>query len=709
MKAKTMAVVAARPEYAAELKDNLLEYFGELVEIHAYGVEQTSAINFFCEDLVGVTYKALQSARPKVRNTQLLVAFDLIITKKNMKKLEDADGYDKALLVNIDQRSCLQAISEIYDLGYRNIELIPYFGVGEYDENIRLAITLDEEELVPKKIENIINIGNREINMNCILDIADKLGIKEELKSSESFISKRNTLFGSSSIEKILGENENLSDQVDTLMQLMEHGIVITDDMHRIVLFNKKAEAIIGSHTRLVKGQTVKRILSEIGFTPEAINDRENNQVIVSDGMHNYILTVNPILTKTGHGGKIIIIKDFEEEEEYQHDVRAKISKRSHVTKYSFSDIKGRSQAVSEVISAAKRMSRSEASVMITGESGTGKEIFAQSIHNFSPRKRYNFVAVNCAAIPENLLESELFGYEEGSFTGAKRGGKIGYFELAHKGTIFLDEIGEMPLLLQAKLLRVVEEKKIIKIGSQKIIDIDVRIISATNRDLFKLVQSGSFREDLYYRLSVLPIEIPPLRERKEDIMLLVEYFAGTFSSKMTFSKEAEQYICEYPWYGNIRELRNVIEYLTNLEKERIEKEDILRILKVRNLEEGQHGDDKTRDEAFTEAAATDSGQQNNDLIKTLFLKESSKLELYYFVLSELKKAYKDNRRLGRPGIFDTAKSQKKFFSETEIREALSHLSRCGFIRQGKGRGASVITEKGLRLLSQIKKGNWLN
>ena len=175
-------------------------------------------------------------------------------------------------------------------------------------------------------------------------------------------------------------------------------------------------------------------------------------------------------------------------------------------------------------IEIAKRMAATDASVLITGESGTGKEVFAQSIHNSSGRKDYNFVAINCAAIPENLFESELFGYDEGAFSGAKKNGKAGYFELAHKGTLFLDEIGEMPLLLQGKLLRAIEERRIARVGSSKLIDVDVRIIAATNQDLEDLVLEKKFRSDLYFRLNVLPLIIPPLRDRKEDILEIMYY-----------------------------------------------------------------------------------------------------------------------------------------------------------------------------------------
>ena len=214
--------------------------------------------------------------------------------------------------------------------------------------------------------------------------------------------------------------------------------------------------------------------------------------------------------------------------------------------------------------------SKSSSTVLITGESGTGKELFARAIHNHSNRTDYPFVAVNCAAIPDNLLESELFGYEEGAFTGAKKGGKLGKFEIAHKGTIFLDEIGDMSLHLQGKLLRVLQERELDKIGGKSNIFIDVRVIAATNKNLEELVKSGKFREDLYYRLKVIPITLPALRERRDDIPLLIDYTIKEYSHKLNkdvigMEENAKKTLVDYSWPGNVRELQNIIEYSINM------------------------------------------------------------------------------------------------------------------------------------------------
>ncbi|OBR91457.1 MULTISPECIES: sigma-54-dependent Fis family transcriptional regulator [Clostridium] len=238
---------------------------------------------------------------------------------------------------------------------------------------------------------------------------------------------------------------------------------------------------------------------------------------------------------------------------------------------YTFDKIIGKNKNFLNIIEYSKKISNSKSTILITGESGTGKEIFAQAIHNYSDRKENVFMAVNCGAIPEKLIESELFGYEEGAFTGAKKGGNLGKFEIANGGTVFLDEIGEMPVEMQVKLLRVIEEGLIVRVGGYSQIPVNVRIIAATNKNLKEEVENRNFRRDLFYRLNVLPIPLPPLRDRKDDICLLVDYYMNRISKKLNKRKikitsDQMDKLVQYEWPGNIRELENVIEFFINIE-----------------------------------------------------------------------------------------------------------------------------------------------
>lgn len=280
------------------------------------------------------------------------------------------------------------------------------------------------------------------------------------------------------------------------------------------------------------------------------------------------IYNINKIMIKGRFKGYVI---DFIEKKEAIKNYN-KINKDYKIT---LDNIIGNSELIIQTKRNALIASHSTSTILITGESGTGKELFARSIHNHSARADHPFVTVNCAAIPDNLLESELFGYEEGAFTGAKKGGKLGKFELADKGTIFLDEIGDMSLHLQAKLLRVLQERELDKIGGKSNIFIDVRIIAATNKNLSAMVKNGSFREDLYYRLNVIPIKLPSLRERREDIPLLIDYMIKEYSDKLGkeilgIDENAKQLLMNYNWPGNIRELQNVIEYSINMSQSKI-------------------------------------------------------------------------------------------------------------------------------------------
>jgi transcriptional regulator with PAS, ATPase and Fis domain len=246
-----------------------------------------------------------------------------------------------------------------------------------------------------------------------------------------------------------------------------------------------------------------------------------------------------------------------------EQNLSRKLREKGQTTRYRFADLLTRSGRMRQCIDLARRVAPSDFTVLITGESGTGKELLAQSIHGASPRARQPFVAVNCAAVPENLLESELFGYQGGSFTGALKDGKAGLFEQAHNGTVFLDEIGDMPLPLQAKLLRVLQERQVVRVGSQNVININIRVIAATNQDLRGRIRAGQFREDLFYRLNALELRVPPLRDRAEDVFPLLDHFLGEHGrGGLAFDSGAREVLVRHPWPGNIRELNNVASHV---------------------------------------------------------------------------------------------------------------------------------------------------
>ena len=295
--------------------------------------------------------------------------------------------------------------------------------------------------------------------------------------------------------------------------------------------------------------------------------NREYNrefQFTIGTKTKNIFVSIRAIHVGEDHAGFILYFKDASD---YYEEIN-RISNSS--APLSFDDIIGVSNGITQLKKRTMLVAKSPSTILIQGESGTGKEIFSRAIHHASSRSQGPFITVNCAAIPDNLLESELFGYEEGAFTGAAKGGRIGKFQLANKGTLFLDEVGEIPIQIDIRIVRAIQEKKIQKLGSNKDIDIDIRIIAATNRDLESMMRSGEFREDLYYRLKVIPIMIPPLRERKNDIPVLLDHYIRQYNRVLGkeirgFSKKALQRIHSYNWPGNIRELQNMVEYCVNM------------------------------------------------------------------------------------------------------------------------------------------------
>ncbi|WP_342786831.1 sigma-54 interaction domain-containing protein [Clostridioides difficile] len=353
--------------------------------------------------------------------------------------------------------------------------------------------------------------------------------------------------------------------KLETLLNNMDKAVVSIDVDGKIDKYNSKFKELFNIKDSI----TGKNIFVELDFIkkPSINNFKKDKSCSFFYKRYGYdskgIYNINKIVLKNELKGYVIDFID-------KRDAIKNYNKMNKDYRIKLENIIGESVAIRNSKKEALIASKSTSTVLITGESGTGKELFARAIHNHSNRVDNPFIAVNCAAIPDNLLESELFGYEEGAFTGAKKGGKLGMFEVAHKGSIFLDEIGDMSLHLQSKLLRVLQEKELNKIGSKSNVSIDVRIIAATNKDLEKMVQNGTFREDLYYRLNVIPIKLPSLRERKEDIPLIIKHMVKEYSKKLDknvidIDSRVVDAMMEYKWPGNIRELQNIIEYSVNM------------------------------------------------------------------------------------------------------------------------------------------------
>lgn len=369
--------------------------------------------------------------------------------------------------------------------------------------------------------------------------------------------------------------------RMHTILNLFNRGIIMTDSNGYINNCNKRAAERLGIDKEKVIGRKIEDITDDMSWITSYVNGISFLRQMRSHRGKNYFVSDYPIILEDGRLiGSVISFEGADEVEELESKLqqinigglnRQQIKSAGLLAKSNFDDILGVSRQIKKAIEQAKAYAKVDSTILIYGETGSGKELFAQSIHNHSERRSGPFVAINCAALPENLLESELMGYEEGAFTGSKKGGKIGLAELANKGTLFLDEINHIPLSIQARLLRLVQEKQVMRLGGEKVIPVDVRILSATNEDLHQLVKQNRFREDLFYRLNILEVNVPALRERKDDIVGLLNLFLSSFVAKYgrvpSLNKDSLEKLKNYEWPGNIRELQAFVERYVILTK----------------------------------------------------------------------------------------------------------------------------------------------
>lgn len=388
-------------------------------------------------------------------------------------------------------------------------------------------------------------------------------------RNMTGFVEKMADLLAAKAEQQQALESVEISrDEMSMVLETAHEGIFALNQNGYVKHCNNIAAELFGTTKKDIAGRHINQLMpgspaltvfeSGKGYT-------ENEEIFIVNGrQYHFIVTVKPVMSGEETEGLVISFRDIEEAQKLVY------SFSNRTVKNTVDDIIGTSKSIMAAKRNTLKFAKGNSTVLITGESGTGKEMFAKAIHYASSRAGKPFVTVNCGAIPENLLESELFGYEKGAFTGASERGKAGKFEQADGGTIFLDEIGDMPLQLQVKILHILQSMRFERVGGTGEVFVDVRVIAATNRDLEKLINEGKFREDLYYRLSVIPLNIPPLRERREDIRMLMRHFLKKYNAYMnrkidSFSDEVEELFMSYDWPGNVRELENAVEYGTNM------------------------------------------------------------------------------------------------------------------------------------------------
>lgn len=598
---------------------------------------------------------------------------------KKLEKLFELPRSARCLLVSNDEAIAYESVTMLKYLGFDYLDFYAYSPDMDNPPDMKgidVAITHGLANLVPTELESVIDLGNRRLDLSTLFDISKilKRNFDHAHHITMGYV-KNFARIGRELANSVRNENY-INSSLQAVLDAVQEGVVFIDSEGHVSLFNEEAGNILGIDSQDVLHKHYADVLHE--FQIDKVMETKQpipRQLIQVRGL-NILGTLNPILLDEAFSGIVLVFQDVTHVERMEQEIRKKKLQTGLTTKYSFADNIGSSQMITQTQQIAKKLARSDYTILITGESGTGKEIFAQSIHEYSSRNKGPFVAVNFAGISESLAESELFGYEEGAFTGARKGGKAGLFQLAQNGTIFLDEIGDAPLKIQAAILRILQERQVMRVGGNKVIPINVRIIAATNKNLEDMVRNGDFRDDLFYRLNQLPLRIPSLSERREDIPDLINYFLAQKNSQLHFPSDVMEKLSSYRWPGNVRELESLVTYLSV----------------IVNSSEVSLTDlpPKMKDNPFTDL-------QTDKIIK--LLEHSGDINLFKDILEGLLVTKGENAGIGRSTLQAMLSHP---ISESRLRTKLEVLKKCGLIETGIKKQGTKITGLGEKIIKLI-------
>ncbi|HBG5345832.1 TPA: sigma 54-interacting transcriptional regulator [Clostridioides difficile] len=666
MKKSVALVNDSRKDLIDFLENNLKLVFGDYININRYFIDEINDNDIIDDDAILVmSVERLDKIINNILNKKKVIVVRRTFKEDKIYNLLSLPQGTNALIVNDSDETTLETISLFYKIGVTNIRPIPYMNDNNY-KDIKIAITPGVPEKVPSFISDIFDLGHRYIDISTFIETINLLQIDSKeiqsnlVKYSEEIISL------DTGIKDKYKELFLKIEELDTILNLSKDGILFTSKDGEINTYNCKVKDILDIKEDIY-GKYIEDIF--VDSLKVLLNEKEILDKVVIFNKKYINVNKKNIYNRDEKMGTYYSLQEITYIKKLEQNLTKKLREKGQIAKYTFNDIKTTSPKMLECIDLAKKVSKSDLSILIRGESGTGKELIAQSIHNNSNRKNQPFIAVNCAAVPENLLESQLFGYDKGTFTGGLKDGKQGLFELANNGTIFLDEIGDMPLELQTKLLRVLQEKQIMPVGSHNVINIDVRIVSATNKNLEQMIDNSQFREDLYYRLNTIPINIPPLRERKEDILIIME---DLINKKLIITPEAKKLIQNYMWKGNIRELQNVTSYLN------IMCEDIV-------LEKDLPPNLRSSDNKNTSLKLKYSKNDILNILEILILNKESDVGI------------------GRGLILKALLHKNLQITEGKIKKIFEYLKKEELIICGSGRYGSKITQKGEDFYNKLK------
>lgn len=613
------------------------------------------------ENSLGTALDAQYSFPLGIPVLDILVEFRLA----DMESLRQLSKGTRCLLVNSTEMLAMECISDLHNtMGIYHLVMQPYSGENSISsDDIRTAVTIGEPELVPEGMDTVIDLGPRWLSPETMVEIAVDLKMEDVLET-EGFQQYRSQFPGSAAkVSDLIAGSSYYKNFLYLMIECLDDGIVGINEEDKIFCANAKAAEILEIKPENLVGAEAGKVLPFV-LMEKHLHEKKSSSFLARHNGVELNVFVNPIVQRGRFQGILLVIQKFFEQEQKQSRARLQLYEKGYRAKYTFDDIVGNSPAIRETCQLAEKMARSNSTVLITGETGTGKELLASAIHNASPRKNEPYIAINCSAMSDNLLESELFGYDEGAFTGAKKSGKLGLFEYAHRGTLFLDEIEDMSSALQLKLLRVLQEKEIMHVGGDKIIKVDVRIIAATNQNLEELVRQGKIRKDLYYRLNTLQLELPPLRERKEDILPILEHLMKETHASFCLDEEAQNALMDHAWEGNVRELQNYVEYFNCIQKD---------IIRCSDLPKAIHQKRRTEEDGETQA-----------------------------VLAVLYRCYEEKHHVGRKILSEALEEKGIFLSEQQVRTITGRLEERGMVAVSKGRGGTRLTPEGVKYCRRI-------
>lgn len=672
--------------YTGEWYSNVLKsIFGDAVSIRLYCQEDDSVFHIEPSDLYLLNVDILPPEVYQGIPENRIVYPRMTFRRDSVDQLRRLSSGTSLLMVHRNPDMAMESIANILRLGLQGLDFYPYSPGAAVPPACHIAATAGLPEMVPDGIDVVIDLGPRLLQTATIAEIALKLDLPDVLETQAYRDYAASLAVGSYSLENLSSKASGMESKLTSLLEALRLGIMGVDRDDVIFAYNTAAERMLGVPKSEILNcavpQTAALLPRAFFLSTESSRASGRDAHIVRFRQTDFSVSSAPIVRKGEIMGYFTMLQPFAEEEQTQHKLRLQMLKKGYTTKYCFDDIVAECPEMIRTKTIAEKMASTDASILLMGESGTGKELFAHSIHHSSPRKDMPFVAINCAALTEELLESELFGYAEGAFTGAKKGGKLGLFEYAHQGTLFLDEIEGMSPNLQIKLLRVLQEKEIMRVGGSDIIPVDVRIVAASNEDIPNMVERGLFRKDLYYRLNTMPVEIPPLRRRGRDILLLLEQFKWQMGAEFELSPEAERLLLHHRWEGNVRELRNLAEYLKYMGSRIILVEDLPRPF----LASGSRA----------------------PVLAEFFGICGRKREKGIFLMRTLGRLAEKGLFPGRRQIAAIAATEDISFSEQEVRGLTAALMEAGFLRPTENKRGHLLTEKGRALLSELPSSGY--